>query len=82
MALVQAKESEQSLKDVMNASLKPIDLLIRTGKESRISNFCLYQLAYTELYFSEVYWPAFDKYVLKNALDWFSARKRRYGVDG
>ena len=81
-ALLKAKKSEQSLKDVMNEWLKPVDLLIRTGKEHRISNFCLYQLAYAELYFSEVYWPDFGVDALKKALDWFATRKRRYGGDG
>lgn len=55
------------------------DLLIRTGGESRLSNFLLWQMAYTELYFTETYWPEFDKPELELALDWFSKRVRRFG---
>ena len=55
------------------------DLCIRTGSEKRISNFLLWQFAYTELYFSSVYWPDFDAHALQQALDDFSSRKRRYG---
>lgn len=57
----------------------PPDLCIRTGGEKRISNFLLWQLAYTELYFSDVYWPDFDRAALQVALDDFSRRKRRFG---
>jgi len=55
------------------------DLLIRTGGEKRISNFLLYQLAYTELYFTDTLWPDFDKEELIKAIEDFSQRKRRYG---
>lgn len=55
------------------------DLCIRTGGEQRISNFLLWQFAYTELYFCETYWPDFDAGSLQLALDDFSRRKRRYG---
>ncbi|HEY1076873.1 MAG TPA: polyprenyl diphosphate synthase [Fontimonas sp.] len=55
------------------------DLLIRTGGESRISNFLLWQLAYTELYFSPILWPDFDDAALADALRWFAGRERRYG---
>jgi undecaprenyl diphosphate synthase len=55
------------------------DLLIRTGGEKRISNFLLYQLAYTELYFTDTLWPDFDKDELIKAIEDFSQRKRRYG---
>ncbi len=59
------------------------DLLIRTGGEQRISNFLLWQLAYTELYFSDVYWPDFDKAHLFAALDAYQVRRRRFGgVEG
>lgn len=57
----------------------PPDLCIRTGGEKRISNFLLWQFAYTELYFSDVYWPDFDRAHLQAALDEFSQRKRRFG---
>jgi undecaprenyl diphosphate synthase len=55
------------------------DLCIRTGGERRISNFLLWQMAYTELYFTDCYWPDFKDATLQLALDDFSQRKRRYG---
>ncbi len=58
------------------------DLFIRTGGEQRISNFLLWQLAYAELYFTEVLWPDFDARELEHALDWFSRRQRRFGLTG
>jgi len=55
------------------------DLLIRTGGESRLSNFLLWQMAYTELYFTDTYWPEFDRAELEQALVWFGKRVRRFG---
>jgi len=55
------------------------DLLIRTSGENRISNFLLWQIAYTEVYFSNVLWPDFNKYELDEALKDFNLRDRRYG---
>lgn len=55
------------------------DLCIRTGGEQRISNFLLWQFAYTELYFCDTYWPDFNAVSLQRALNDFSGRKRRYG---
>lgn len=55
------------------------DLCIRTGGEQRISNFLLWQFAYTELYFTDCFWPDFDEAQLKLALDDFASRQRRYG---
>ncbi len=55
------------------------DLLIRTSGEQRISNFFLWQLAYTELYFADVHWPDFTASEFDQALANFSARERRYG---
>jgi len=55
------------------------DLCIRTGGEHRLSNFLLWQIAYTELYFTDTYWPDFKEDSLQAALDDFSGRKRRYG---
>jgi undecaprenyl diphosphate synthase len=55
------------------------DLLIRTGGESRISNFMLWQLAYAECYFTDTLWPDFDATELDKALTWFSGRERRFG---
>ena len=55
------------------------DLLIRTGGEQRISNFLLWQVAYAELYFTEVLWPEFDTAQLGLALEWYGTRQRRFG---
>ena len=55
------------------------DLLIRTGGEKRISNFLLWQMAYTELYFTDTLWPDFNKEEYTKALQDFSRRKRRFG---
>jgi undecaprenyl diphosphate synthase len=62
----------------MSFSPEP-DLFIRTGGEKRISNFFLWQMAYSELYFTDVLWPDFDAEQLESALDWFLYRKRRFG---
>lgn len=56
------------------------DLLIRTGGEFRISNFLLYQLAYTEIYISKVYWPDFRRRNLYEAISDFQKRERRFGL--
>lgn len=55
------------------------DLFIRTGGEYRISNYFLWQLAYTELYFTDTLWPDFDHEKFNLALEWFSQRERRLG---
>ena len=59
--------------------LPPIDLMIRTSGEYRISNFMLWQMAYAELYFTDVLWPDFDEKELDKAIDSFNKRDRRYG---
>ncbi|MCD6281559.1 MAG: di-trans,poly-cis-decaprenylcistransferase [Deltaproteobacteria bacterium] len=56
------------------------DLLIRTGGEKRISNFLLWQVAYAEIYFTDVLWPEFDEHELDKAINWFSGRQRRFGM--
>lgn len=61
------------------AGMPDPDLLVRTSGEMRISNFLLWQLAYTELYFSEVNWPDFDREQLYKALSVYQARERRFG---
>lgn len=61
------------------ADLPMPDLLIRTGGERRISNFLLWQLAYAELYFTEVLWPEFGEAELMSALEWYAGRERRFG---
>jgi len=61
------------------AGLPDPDLLIRTGGEYRISNFLLWQMAYTEFYFTEILWPDFrDRHLLK-AIDDYQKRERRFG---
>ena len=55
------------------------DLLIRTCNEQRISNFLLWQLAYTEFYFTDIHWPDFTKEELMKAIEQYNARDRRYG---
>ena len=61
------------------ADLPDPELLIRTGGESRISNFLLWQCAYTELYFTDALWPDFDAHMLDEALGWYQKRVRRFG---
>lgn len=61
------------------AELPPLDLLIRTSGELRLSNFLLWQSAYSELYFTDTLWPDFDKKELQKALKSFGERDRRYG---
>ena len=55
------------------------DLLIRTGGELRISNYLLWQIAYSELYFCDTYWPDFDEAALHKAIESYQKRQRRYG---
>ena len=59
--------------------LAPVDLVIRTGGEHRISNFLLWQIAYAEFYFTDVLWPDFDEQVFEGAMNAFSHRERRFG---
>lgn len=70
---------DQLAKFLSTANMPDPDLLIRTGGEQRISNFLLWQLAYTELYFCNVMWPEFNTQQLMLALDWYRMRDRRYG---
>lgn len=62
-------------------NLPPIDLLIRTSGEYRISNFMLWQMSYSELYFTDTYFPDFDEFKFKDALDEYSRRNRRFGKE-
>ena len=68
--------------EISLADLPPPDLFIRTGGEQRISNFLLWQLAYTELYFTDVLWPAFGVADLDEAMLWYANRQRRFGRTG
>ena len=59
--------------------IPPVDLLIRTGGEKRLSNFLLYQAAYAELYFSDTLWPDWTVADLQKAIDEYTNRERRFG---
>ena len=61
------------------AEIPDPDLLIRTSGELRLSNYLLWQLAYSEFYFTEVPWPAFNKEELLKAIEKYNGRERRYG---
>ena len=75
--------NEQRLENhLTTAGLPPLDLLIRTGGEIRISNFLLWQAAYAELYFSDLLWPDFDKSELQKAIEDYYCRQRRFGKTG
>ena len=64
------------------ADLPDPDLFIRTGGEQRVSNFMLWQLAYTEMYFTPTLWPDFDQNSLEEAINSFKGRQRRFGHTG
>ncbi len=66
-------------KYLYTANLPPVDLLIRTSGEQRISNFMLWQIAYAELYFTNVLWPDFSKKDFEKALEEYKKRNRRFG---
>lgn len=75
--------NEQTFKNYLTtADMPDPDLLIRTGGDMRISNFLLWQIAYSELYFTPTYWPDFSKDDFKNAVMQFGHRERRFGLTG
>ncbi len=61
------------------ALVSDVDLLIRTGREQRLSDFMLWECAFAELYFPDLYWPDFDAAALETALAWYGQRQRRMG---
>lgn len=65
--------------ELQTSDLPLPDLMIRTGGEKRLSNFLLWQLAYAELYFTDVLWPDFNDAEFERALAWYAGRERRYG---
>jgi len=82
-ALTVAEMDEAALRPYLGMAYAPDpELLIRTGGESRISNFMLWQMAYTEMFFTDTLWPDFSAPVLDQALEWFCARDRRFGASG
>lgn len=70
---------ERIADELDTAGLPPLDLLIRTSGEQRLSNFLLWQAAYAELYFTDILWPDFDEAALALAVESYSRRERRYG---
>lgn len=68
--------------ELYTAELPDVDLLIRTGGEIRVSNFLLWQIAYAELYFTDVHWPDFSCIDFLNAIKNFQERERRFGLAG
>jgi len=66
-------------REIQMGDLPPVDLLVRTGGEYRLSNFVLWQAAYAELYFTDTLWPAFDEAEFDRALGQFAFRERRFG---
>jgi len=75
-----AQLTEKDLSAHLSLSYAPDpDLLIRTGGEQRVSNFLLWQMAYSELYFTDVLWPNFSHAELDAAIKWFHLRERRFG---
>ena len=79
--LLPSEVSEASIaQHLSTANLPPLDLCIRTSNEHRISNFMLWQLAYTELYFCDTLWPDFGPQELDAALANYASRQRRFGT--
>ena len=66
--------------NLVTAGIPDPDLLIRTSGEQRLSNFLLWQLSYSELYFTETYWPDFDESEFDKAIAEYQKRERRYGI--
>jgi undecaprenyl diphosphate synthase len=79
---VDAIDEEMISKNLCLADLPEPNLFIRTSGEQRISNFMIWQLAYTELYFTEELWPDFNSDSLNKALDFYKTRQRRFGLTG
>jgi undecaprenyl diphosphate synthase len=77
-----AGDANQFLKYLAFADQPDPDLFIRTGGERRISNFLLWQMAYTELYFTDVLWPDFGEAEFDAAVAWYASRERRFGQTG
>ncbi|MFP3036539.1 MAG: polyprenyl diphosphate synthase [Arsenophonus sp.] len=72
--------NESSVNEFISLHDQPnVDLVIRTGREYRVSNFLLWQIAYSEFYFTDILWPDFDEEAFKNAILAFNRRERRFG---
>jgi len=81
---LKAKDIDQQLfgEYISLSQVSEPDLFIRTGGEKRISNYLLWHLAYTELYFTDVLWPDFNEEELKRAISYYAGRQRRFGQTG
>ena len=79
--IISAEKIDESVinEHLYTRNLPDVDLLVRTGGEQRISNFLLWQIAYTELYFTNVFWPDFTKQHLYEAIINYQKRERRFG---
>lgn len=78
-AVDEEKISEELMTGFLSPELRNPELLVRTSGEERISNFLLWQIAYSELFFTDALWPDFDEYLLETALASFQHRNRRFG---
>jgi undecaprenyl diphosphate synthase len=79
LLLAEAVNEAEISKRLCTSALPNVDLIVRTGGERRLSNFLLWEGAYAELYFTDVFWPDFDEQELEKALVWYGKRNRRYG---
>ena len=81
--LLKNKKNKISMEDfsksLYTSKIPDPELLIRTGYEKRLSNFLLWQIAYSEIFFIDEYWPNFNKEMLKKIIDQYNSRERRYG---
>ena len=69
-------------RNLATAFMPDPDLLIRTGGDMRVSNFLLWQIAYSEIYITDIYWPDFNAYDLRRAISDYQSRQRRFGLTG
>ena len=78
-AMTTEEFQKQLQQHIQMSDLPPVDLLIRTGGDFRISNFLLWQAAYAEFYFTDLLWPDFNGAALDAALEDYAQRQRRFG---
>ena len=78
-SLLQVEKVADRLASNLSTGNSPVDVVIRTGGEHRISNFLLWQISYAEISVVDMYWPDFTKDIMKNTLDEIAKRNRRFG---